>query len=186
MTKLRREFGFWPALGRLRLSDLAAPEVWIGALGGTLGGILLVRFADRAERIAVAEDYLTLAGALVGVVFAGFALVVGLLSNEYLRWLETNRDGVKGFLSPFLVSVGLQVGSLILVIVYRAIAPQVPSAWEKGIFIVLSVVFLLAVLDIVALARSVLMHGVARARGLTVDDLQAKRAATERDRGTGR
>jgi hypothetical protein len=183
---LRREFGFWPALGRLRLSDLAAPEVWIGVLGGTLGGILLVRFAERADRIAIAEDYLTLAGALVGVVFAGFALVVGLLSNEYLRWLQTNRDGVKGFLSPFLVSVGLQVGSLILVIVYRAMAPQVSSGWEKGTFIALSALFLLAVLDIVVLAHSVLMHGVARARALAVDDLQAKREATERDRSSGR
>jgi hypothetical protein len=74
-----------------------------------------------------------------------------------------------------MVSVGLLVATLIGTVVYRAIAAQLPRTAELWFFGVVSVLFFTAALDIVALARSVMFHGVARARGLKVRDLQAGR-----------
>jgi hypothetical protein len=76
-----------------------------------------------------------------------------------------------------MVSVGLQVGSLIAAVVYRATADHLAHTAKKWFFGAVSVLFFTAALDVVALARSVLMHGVARARGLKIRDLQASRAA---------
>ncbi len=126
-------------------------------------------------RQGVAGDYLVITGALLGIVFAGFALVIALMSDDYLRWLEDVESGVIGFLSPFMVSVGLQVATLIGAVLYSATADHMPGTAEKWFFGVISVLFFTAALDVVALARSVLMHGVARARGLKVRDLEAAR-----------
>jgi hypothetical protein len=182
MGRLRREFGFWGSLGRMHLSDLKTAEVVCGLLIGAGLGAALDNVATRSARIAVAGDYLTLAGALLGIVFAGFALVIALMSDDYVRWLQETDSGVVGFLSPFMISVGLQMSTLIGAVVYRAIADQLPRTAELWFFGVISVLFFTAALDIIALARSVLLHGVARARGLQVRDLEAAR---KRDRRTG-
>jgi hypothetical protein len=179
MARLRREFGFWGSLGRMRLSDLATVEVASGLLIGAGLAAALDSVATRSARIAVAGDYLALAGALLGIVFAGFALVIALMSDDYIRWLQDTDSGVAGFLRPFMISVGLQLGTLIGVVVYRAIADQLPRTAELWFFGVVSVLFFVAALDIISLARSVLLHGVARARGLQVQDLEAAR---KRDR----
>jgi MFS family permease len=160
----------------MRLSDLAAPEVVFGAVIGVGLAVSLDLLSKPAERIAVAGDYLPIAGALLGIVFAGFALVIALMTDEYLRWLEDTDSGVIGFLSPFMVSVGLQVGTLLGAVLFRATASHLPLSAEKWFFGVISVLFFVAALDIVALARSILMHGVARARGLKISDLQATRS----------
>jgi hypothetical protein len=175
MAKLRREFGFWGSLGRMRLSDLATPEVVAGVLIGAGLAAALDNVATRSARLAVAGDYLPIAGALLGIVFAGFALVIALMSDDYIRWLEETDSGVTGFLSPFMVSVGLQVAALVGSVIYRATADQLPRTAELWFFGIISVLFFTAALDIVALARSVLMHGVARARGLKIRDLQTAR-----------
>lgn len=179
MARLRREFGFWGSLGRMRLSDLATTEVGAGALIGVGLAVALDNVATQPARIAVAGDYLPIAGALLGIVFAGFALVIALMSDEYIRWLEDTDSGVTGFLSPFMVSVGFLVATLIGTVVYRAIAIQLPRTAEMWFFGIVSVLFFTATLDIVALARSVMFHGVARARGLNIRDLQKAR---DRDR----
>lgn len=176
MGSLRRRLGFWSAVGTMRLRDLAAPEIFGGLVLGVSGSILLINFATLAERRAVAGDLLTIAGALVGVVFAGFALVIALLSDDYLKWLDSSDSGIVGFLSPFLISIGLQVGSVLSTVIYRALADQVPAAVEHWAFGVACVLFSVAILDVVALARSVLMHGVARSRTLKVRDLGDERA----------
>jgi MFS family permease len=175
MGRLRREFGFWRSLGRMRLSDLMTPEVVSGVLIGAGLAAALDDVATRSVREGVAGDYLVIAGALLGIVFAGFALVIALLSDDYLRWLDETDNGVTGFLSPFIVSVGLQVATLIGAVLYRAIAAQLPRTAEEWCFGVVSVLFFTATLDVVALARSVLMHGVARARGLKIRDLESAR-----------
>jgi hypothetical protein len=74
-----------------------------------------------------------------------------------------------------MVSVGLQVGALVGTVLYRALADQLPHIAEEWFFGVVSVLFFTATLDVVALARSVMMHGVARARSLKVSDLEAAR-----------
>ena len=150
-------------------------KLYVQVLIAILAGILLGHYGTAGQRHDVTGDYLAIAGALVGVVFAGFALVVGLMSNEYVRWLATNTRGVYGFLSPFIISVGMQVGALIAVIAYRAVAAHLAADQEKIAFGVLSCMFMLALLDVVALARSVLMHAVARSQGLEIDDLRSRR-----------
>jgi hypothetical protein len=182
MGKLRREFGFWGSLGRMHLSDLVTVEAVSGLLIGAGLAAALDNVATRSARIGVAGDYLALAGALLGIVFAGFALVIALMSDDYIRWLQETDSGVAGFLSPFMISVGLQIATLIGAVVYRAIADQLPRSAELWFFGVVSVLFFTAALDIIPLARSVLLHGVARARGLQVRDLEAAR---KRDRRTG-
>jgi hypothetical protein len=172
MSNLRRQFGFWKSLGRMQLRDLLAPEVVFGVLIGVALTVLLVHVGSRTSRAGVVGDYLPIAGALLGIVFAGFALVIALFSDDYLRWLEETDSGVIGFLSPFMVSVGLQVGTLIASVLYRATADHLPHTAEEWFFGVVSVLFFTAALDVVALARSVLMHGVARGRALKVRDLQ--------------
>jgi len=159
----------------MQLSDLVAPEVIFGVLIGVGLAVLLGHVGTRADRVSVAGDYLTIAGALLGIVFAGFALVIALMSDEYLRWLDDTSSGVVGFLSPFIVSVGLQVATLLGAILYRSTVGHLPHGADKWFFGVVSVLFFTAALDVVALARSVLMHGVARARSLKIRDLEASR-----------
>jgi len=175
MARLRREFGFWGSLGRMHLSDLATTEAIAGLLIGAGLAAALDNVSTLSARLAVAGDYLPIAGALLGIVFAGFALVIALMSDDYIRWLEETDSGVTGFLSPFMVSVGLLVTTLVGTVVYRAIAVQLPRTVELWLFGVVSVLFFTAALDIVALARSVMFHGVARARGLKLRDLQSAR-----------
>ena len=175
MSSLRREFGFWRAVGSMRLRDLASPEIVSGFAIGVVGAVVLVRFSDLIARQKVAGDFLTIAAALVGIVFAGFALVIGLLSDEYLRWLQSTSAGIVGFLGPFLVSTGLQVASVLVSIGYRAASPSLPTGVEGWTFGLVCVTFMVAILDVVALARSVLMHGVARARTLELRDVQESR-----------
>ena len=182
MGRLRKRFGFWGVLGRMRLADLWSPEVVFGLLIGVGLALLLNHVDTRSALGGVAGDYLVISGALLGIVFAGFALVIGLLSDQYLRWLEETDSGVLGFLSPFMLSVGLQVGALIGSILFRALDAHLPREAREWAFGVISVLFFVAVLDVVALARSVLMHGVARAEGLKISDLEVARS---RDRRSG-
>jgi hypothetical protein len=113
---------------------------------------------------------------LLGIVFAGFTLVVSLLSDDYLRWLSTSPDGPRGFLAPFVIAVGVQVFTLLLAIVYRAIATDLSSSYEKTLFVLIGFFTTFAALEVVALARNVFAHGLTRARGIEVSDLQDKRS----------
>jgi hypothetical protein len=168
----RREFSFWRAVGRLRVSQLVRVETAAAlALGGG-GGVAAALLMTRTDRLATAGDFQALSGALVGVVFAGFTLVVGLMSDRYALWLVNGRDGVIDFLSPFLVSVGIQVTSLIADVVYRAAGSVIPSPCEKSLFGSVAIIFLYAALDVVALARSVLAHGVTRAEAAEIEALE--------------
>jgi len=176
MGRLRRQFGFWRSLGRMQLSDLLAPEVIVGVLIGVGLAVTLCLIGTPSARGSVTGDYLVIAGALIGVVFAGFALVIALMSDDYIRWLADTKSGVVGFLSPFVVSIDLQVGTLLGAVLYRALADQLPPTLEKWFFGVVSVSFFTAALDVVAVARSVLMDGVARARDLKIRDLEASQS----------
>lgn len=164
MGKLRRRYGFWGTVGSYRLRDFWAPEFLFGPLIGGAIGLALVRHACELNRINLAGDYLALSGALLGVVFGGFALVIAFLSDSHLRDLEKTSEGVVSFLRPFMFSTGLQAGVLLGVIAYRAAGQLVPPWIEGTGFVVISILFVIALLDIVALARTVMLHGVARGR----------------------
>lgn len=175
MADLRRKFGFWGAVGSLRLRDLAAPEfAWGLALGGGAAWYM-VRFHDLDARVALAGDYLSITPALLGVVFAGFALVIALMSDAYIRLLQSTSGGALGFLRPFIIATGIQVGTLIGAVWYRAMASDLVPGAEPWVFAAVSILFAVSALDVVALARSVLMHGIARAAHLEIDDLSQKR-----------
>lgn len=184
MSSLRRRFGFWGSIGRLKLSDLAAPEFAFGALLGGGGGWYLAHTLSAEERVSTAQDFLLLAPALLGIGFAAFALIIALMSDQYLRLLQQTKDGVLSFLSPFVIATGLQAGTILATVAYRAAAVRLPHEVEVAAFIALCVLFTVSVLDVVALARSVLMHGMARAAALEIDDLEQQRGK-RRDSETG-
>lgn len=176
MSQLRRRFGFWNALGGLSLKKLFWSPEFIGAaiIGGG-GAFTLLQVTKLSERVAVAGDALVLTGALLGIVFAGFALVVSLLSDSYLRWLDETEAGVEGFFGPFIVAIGMQVAVLLGALGYRAAATDLPKEVERWTFAIVVFLFVFATLDVVALGRDVFAHGVTRARGLRIDDLRNKK-----------
>src|SRR6266516_2089562 len=106
MGRLRRQFGFWRSLGRMQLSDLMTPEIVFGVLIGVGLAISLGSVDKPTGRQGVVGDYLVITGALLGIVFAGFALVIALMPDDYLPWQEDVESSVIGFLSPFMVSAG--------------------------------------------------------------------------------
>jgi small-conductance mechanosensitive channel len=167
----------------MRLRAVFSTEIIVGAVIGVVCARLLVGNGTVTDRVGVAGDFLELSGALLGIVFAALALVVALISQEYLRHLDENTDGgVLAFLSPFMIAIGIQVAVFMGAIGYRAFAADLPEKWEHWVFSGVTVLFAVAALDVVALARNVLLHGLARARLLKVTDLQQ---ASERKRGQG-
>ncbi|MBQ0906417.1 hypothetical protein [Micromonospora sp. U21] len=172
MTFGRGEFGFWRNVARTSVGQLVGLEGLLAVILGCTGGILLIHTASLEARVGTAGDILTLGSALVGVVFAGFALVIALLSDRYLLLLEKSPSGTKAFLAPFMINIGVQVFVVILSVAYRAAAKSVPPPVEKVAFVALCVLFIYAALNIVALARSVLAHGATRAEQATIDELQ--------------
>lgn len=119
MNSPRRQVGFWPTVGRLRLRDLKSPEIVFGLLLGGGGALAAIRNSAVPARVLVAGDFLLLTPALVGVVFAALALVVALMSDTYLRVLRSVEGGLIEFLGPFMIVIGIQVGTLIGSVAYR-------------------------------------------------------------------
>jgi hypothetical protein len=180
MGELRRRVGFLASLGRLDLKQMATVELGGALVVGTAAGIYLVRHTHLQERVAIAGDILSLTSALLGVVFAALALVVGLLSETYLRLLNQERDGILAFLSPFMLATGIQVTAVIGAVFYRAFASLIPHGLEIWLFGGLMVAFLMGALAVVALARSVIMHGLARARLQEVTDINGPQRQSRR------
>jgi len=115
-------------------------------------------------------DTLNALGILLGVVFAAFALLIALLSDDYLRLLDKASDGVLAFIRPFMIAVGCQATTLILALTYRTIALDVDSRVEVGLFLAWAFLFTFAVADVVALARNIAMHAVLRAQQLQTSE----------------
>ena len=84
----------------------------------------------------VSGDFLVLLGPLLGIVFAVLALIASLMSDSYLARLKSEADksgdGVLAFFTPFMVSVGLQVGALLLALIFRAAARDLPDGRRGG------------------------------------------------------
>ncbi|ORV21101.1 hypothetical protein AWB98_02125 [Mycolicibacterium conceptionense] len=159
---------------------MATIELGGALIIGVAAGIYLERHTQLPERTAIAGDILSLTSALLGVVFAALALVVALLSESYLRLLNHDRDGVLLFLSPFMLAIGIQVSAVIGAVLYRAFASLMPHGLEIWIFGALVVLFLMGALAVVALARSVIMHGLARARLQEVTDINGQQGRSRR------
>lgn len=163
--ELHRMAGFWRSVRRIPPKELLLSwEIWSGLLVGLVSSYALLVVTDVATRHEVAGDYLELTPALLGVTFAALALVVAFLSDSYLKHLDASKNGILAFLDPFMFLIGLQVGSLLLVIGYRAFAKSVPELVENIGFMLITVLFLVSTLEIISLVRSVMLHGVARAK----------------------
>jgi hypothetical protein len=170
----RRKFGFWYTIRQMSVGDLVGVEGLCAA--GAATGLAYLAFrnsnTDVTSRVGIVGDFLSITSALIGVVFAGFALVIALMSDRYLLLLERNPEGTRAFLAPFMVSIGVQISTVLGAVAYRASAARSSRLLEHGWFIALVFLFIYAALNIVALARSVLAHGATRAEQATMDELQ--------------
>ncbi|MCW0215814.1 MAG: hypothetical protein OJJ54_20875 [Pseudonocardia sp.] len=158
-----RDFGFWRAVGRLRLTQVfGRVEFYAAVILGVESSVFASKLATVDQKISAAGDFQALSGALAGVVFAGFSLVVTLLSDRYAVWLKSAPGGLPAFLGPFMVGIGIQLLSLLLAVGYRLSAKAIPSPWEAVFFTVSVTVFVYAALDVLSLARAVYAHAVTR------------------------
>jgi hypothetical protein len=160
--------GFWRALagfGTARLVDILWPEGLPAILLGGGGAFLAVRATAVSTRASLAFTGALLAGALIAVSFASLAILVALPSSRYMRALaETTAGGMRVFLDPFLLAIGLQTGTVLLAFGYSLFAGHVARPIEHARFYVLGFLFVYILLDIGALARALVRHGVLRAR----------------------
>jgi hypothetical protein len=170
MSRLdRKKFGFWYAVFEHKKLRLFGFEGLIALGLGTDGSLELVRLTSIAQRITIASDFLTFVSALLGIVLAGFALVVAFLSDAYTLQLQRSPRGVRAFFAPFIINIGMDVGFVLGTVTYRASAPYLPLGLEKGFFVALSTIFVYATLNVTALARAIMAHGVTRAELLSLE-----------------
>jgi hypothetical protein len=163
--------GAWHALGEFKLREAVWPE---GAIALVVGGgtaLYVVRSTTEAARIGIADDLLALGVGLLAVVFTALAIVVSLPSTGYLRMLaETPEGGMRRFLDPFLVAVGTQILIVLLSLAYKLLAGEVRDLFEAITFVVLGFLIVFGVLDIAALARQLVRHGMLRAADAVLED----------------
>ena len=73
------------------------------------------------------------------------------------------------FLDPYLVAVGAQIGLILLAIGYRIFTESVSHLVDHIAFAALGFLFVFAILDIAALARQLVLHGVLRAQEAVIE-----------------
>jgi hypothetical protein len=156
--------GVWRALGEFKLREAIWPEGLLAIVIGVGGATAALHVTKLPERLSIAGDLLFLSGALLAVVFAALAIVVSLDSPSYLLMLhDTPEGGMRRFLDPFLVAVGTQIAVVFLGLGYRLLAASLGTWPERAMFAVLGFLFVFGLLDIAALARQLVRHGILRA-----------------------
>jgi small-conductance mechanosensitive channel len=160
--------GVWRAvagLGDYKIKHLLWPEGIPAAVIGGGGAVLVARGTDVNARHDAAGTVLPLAGGLLAVVFAALAIVVAIPTSRYLAMLyQTPNGGLKRFLDPFLFAVGTQIAIVLLALGYTLGAGAVSWQLEHAAFYVLGFLFVYGLLDIAGLARSLVRHGINRAK----------------------
>ncbi|MEX2105647.1 MAG: hypothetical protein WD810_02005 [Solirubrobacterales bacterium] len=162
--------GVWRALWRLgdyRLKHLLWPEGLPALVVGVGGAAALVRVGSVADRMAMMDTIVQLAVALLAVVFTALAIMVALPAGSYLRALQKDdaeSDGMQRFLEPFLLTLGVEVAVVLLALGYSLSADAVSATVEHGSFYALGFLVVYGLLDVVALARSIVRHGIGRAQ----------------------
>jgi hypothetical protein len=160
------QVGVWRAIGglfNLPAKNLLWPEGVPALVIGGGGAVLALRASHLPARVSAMSDLLFLSGAVLAVVFAALALVVSIPSSAYLRELSETRRGIQGFLDPFLVAVGIQVLLILLALGYKLAATGLPRVAEHIAFYAVGCIFVYGLLDVAALARSLIRHGIYRA-----------------------
>jgi hypothetical protein len=164
MPELRREVGFVNAIGKSRVASLIWPEGVGAAIVGIGGASLLLEYTDLEARLRTASDALVVLSPLLGVILAALTLVIAVSSNEYVNLLKKTSGGVVAFYRPFIIAIGLEIWTILLVIAYRATAQEVSQDAEGWMFRIVGFLVAFCLLDVLAVARSVLMHAMSRAR----------------------
>lgn len=115
------------AIRSLGASKIFGSADFIGAaIIATGGTYVYVRYVPRPiGRVSIAADFLTIAGALFGVIIAGFAIVAALAGDQYARSMQRKGLHPYNVLRHFLVEGALLVAALILTITYRAGAIEI-------------------------------------------------------------
>jgi hypothetical protein len=163
------KLGAWRSAARLgdyRLREVLWPEGLPALVFGAGGAVFLVGATSVSQRVAQMDSVVQLGAALLAVVFTALAIMVALPSGRYLQALQRDdpeSDGMQRFLEPFLLTLGVQVAVVILALAYALAAPVVSAAVEHAAFYLLGFLVVYGLLDMVALARSVVRHGIGRA-----------------------
>lgn len=164
MSSNRQEVSFARALADSKVRHLLWPEGTVALLIGVGGGIGLLNSTSVTQRVQLVGDSLQLVATLLGVSFAAFALMIALLSDAYISLLDKAEGGIRAFLRPFTLAVGLQISTLIVGMTLRAIGSDVDSHVEVGLFLLWAFLFIYSLVDVMALTRNVSMHGLTRAK----------------------
>ena len=168
---LQRRVGVWRALGDFKLSEAVWPEGALALVLGVGGAIVVIANTTPAERSTAVGSVIVLGGAFLAVVFAALAIVVAIPSDSYLRTLDqTPGGGVRRFLDPFLIAVGTQITLILLAVGYQLLASHVDKRIEHVAFGAVGFLFVFGVLDLAALARALVRHGIMRAANTRLDD----------------
>jgi hypothetical protein len=170
-----QNLGIWRSLGDFKLKDALWPEGLAGLVIGAGGSALVIGATALDERVSAMGTVLALAGGFFGVVFTALAILVSLASTSYLRMLhDTPEGGIRRFLDPFLVALGTQIAIVLLAVAYRLVASHIPLWIEHLTFGLVGFLFVFGVLDIAALARQLVRHGMLRAIDAVLVDEQGE------------
>ena len=159
----KKHFGFWYNVSNSTFGGTLGLEGIIGAClaGGSV--FLANRHLTVQDRISIANDILAATTGLLGVLFAAFAIVAALTSDEYTRLLNQAKGGIYSFYSLFIIVIGVAVGTIFCSIAYKASAEHFPLVYEIPFFFLLIFLFSYTILNVVALSRNIFAHGVTRA-----------------------
>ena len=132
--------------------------------GATTG--LLCTQASVVDRVEIAASSLRIIAPLLGVVLASLTFVISFASDDYLRRLKSTKSGVIAFYRPFVFAIGIEILTLILIIAYKAVASRTLIGVECSVFGVMCFFVAYSILNILAVARNVVMHALLRSEML--------------------
>jgi hypothetical protein len=162
--------GIWRSIGALadyKVRRILWPEGIPALAIGAGGAFALVQATDVSSRMGFMPTVLQISAAFLAIVFTALAIMVALPSGRYLSALQKDdpdSDGMASFLAPFLIAVGVQIALLIIGTGYRLAADAVSAPVEHVSFCLLGFLFVYGLLDIAALARTLVKHGILRAQ----------------------
>lgn len=165
MSDLRKEHGFLAAVGALRFREVfSSPEFFLGVPLGLLLAAGQTVWGTVELRVSTTSAFVSIVTALIGIIFAAFAMMVAFLSPKYLSFLDQSEEGVKKFFRPFMVAIGMQCILLFFSVFHLSLAYKLDHVTELILFWITSVTFSWNVLEIIALARNVMMQATVRAK----------------------
>jgi hypothetical protein len=175
----RGSFSFWRIVGERWSWRLFGYEGLAAAVIALAGGIPLTHLTKVGDRISTAGDFLTLISVVLGLMLAAFALIAAFMGDNYTLLLQrTGAQGVRGFFAVFMLNIGIDVGFVLAAVSYRSAASYLPHDVEKVFFVVLIFGFVYVILNIVAVTRTVMAHGVTRARLIELEEKERQQGAS--------